>query len=215
MTYFVHIWSFAAVTSREVSLSWKTRHLPSSRQKHFPMKRGRKPESLTGGTGDVNPQTFVIPAVQTAADVATVIPAATPIPRYPLANGKSLVMEILKVEFKLSQPIAANSEVFIALTTNPTAAPSILLAFQDTRIIAKTDRYVVFSSAAAYLIDALIQKDDVTDDAGHGLLVATDNVYVAIYSTGTAIANRGDCRITYRFKEVTLQEYIGIVQSQQ
>lgn len=65
---------------------------------------------------------------------------------------------------------------------------------------------------------------DLTDGAGHGVLVATDNIWLSILATA-ATADAGEnavlnvassnCDLFYRFKEVTLQEYIGIVQSQQ
>lgn len=68
---------------------------------------------------------------------------------------------------------------------------------------------------------------DLTDGAGHGILIATDNIYlnalVAYVDADTSAAYAGapsfifaasNCELIYRFKAVTLQEYIGIVQSQ-
>lgn len=66
-----------------------------------------------------------------------------------------------------------------------------------------------------------IDIHDLTDGAGHGLLVATDNIWltcqVGATAPGLAITVSGlvVLDIFYRFKKVTLQEYIGIVQSQQ
>lgn len=56
---------------------------------------------------------------------------------------------------------------------------------------------------------------DLTDEAGHGILVATDNLYFVNYSAGTGATNGMVYVLTYRFKDVSLEEYIGIVQSQQ
>lgn len=64
---------------------------------------------------------------------------------------------------------------------------------------------------------------DLTDGAGHGVLVATDNVFLTLQTAlssiiGTSvggITGVAECAILYRFKEVGLAEYIGIVQSQQ
>lgn len=65
---------------------------------------------------------------------------------------------------------------------------------------------------------------DLTDGAGHGVLVATDNIFLTLQTaatvvgasaTITAATGFGECAILYRFKEVGLAEYIGIVQSQQ
>lgn len=56
---------------------------------------------------------------------------------------------------------------------------------------------------------------DLTDGAGHGIIVATDNIYVTLFSAGTGVAAEVDVKIMYRFKNVALAEYIGVVQSQQ
>lgn len=63
---------------------------------------------------------------------------------------------------------------------------------------------------------------DFTDGAGHGILIATDNIFLTIVAQGASIdgvsynfAGQGRVDLLYRFKEITLQEYIGIVQSQQ
>jgi hypothetical protein len=55
---------------------------------------------------------------------------------------------------------------------------------------------------------------DLTDGAGHGLLIATDNIFMTVYSTNTGVANEVGCKILYRWKNVSVEEYIGIVQSQ-
>lgn len=65
----------------------------------------------------------------------------------------------------------------------------------------------------------LSEYDDLTDQAGHGLLVATDNIYLNVWmdSTGAQVITNPAvvCTLHYRLKEIGLQEYIGIVQSQQ
>jgi len=65
---------------------------------------------------------------------------------------------------------------------------------------------------------------DLTDGAGHGILIATDNVYLSFdvlisspsgVSVSVLVGSYLQCDLIYRFKNVSLQEYIGIVQSQQ
>ena len=65
------------------------------------------------------------------------------------------------------------------------------------------------------------QTHDLTDDAGHGVLVASDKLWFfisnrySINNTGTgAGASTAIIRVLYRFKSVGLTEYIGLVQSQ-
>lgn len=54
------------------------------------------------------------------------------------------------------------------------------------------------------------------------MLIATDNIYFTLYSTcsatgtaSTTVSAGATLALLYRFKRVNLQEYIGIVQSQQ
>jgi hypothetical protein len=56
---------------------------------------------------------------------------------------------------------------------------------------------------------------DLTDGAGHGLLLATDQLYLTISSFNFTNPNYVSCKILFRYKTVSLTEYIGIVQSQQ
>lgn len=84
-----------------------------------------------------------------------------------------------------------------------------------------------FSAPSLYQIEEYsadnegVDIHDLTDGAGHGVLIATDNIWLtafingAVPDIGTTAALNVFCEILYRFKKVTLQEYIGIVQSQQ
>lgn len=80
------------------------------------------------------------------------------------------------------------------------------------------DHFITFSTD-----NESVEFHDLTDGAGHGILVATDNIYLSVQTSLTAYNGSsadeiiGFCfaDLIYRFKEVKLQEYIGIVQSQQ
>lgn len=62
---------------------------------------------------------------------------------------------------------------------------------------------------------------DLTDGAGHGVLIATDNIWCTAFingacpDIGTTASATIFADLLYRFKKISLQEYIGIVQSQQ
>ena len=189
-------------------------------------KRGRG-DQLTGGSGDVNPQTLVMTsAIMTAND--TLFSAATnlPIPRLPVRKGKSLVIEILKIFFYQKVIYVANTTTWITScsTTNPSAsdangAGTGLGLFLDPRTIAShtTQTLALQATAASIAIETVkTQKEiDMTDSQGHGYLVATDSLYLVVSSANTAALNEASCKFLYRFKEVDLEEYIGIVQAQQ
>jgi len=55
---------------------------------------------------------------------------------------------------------------------------------------------------------------DLTDGAGHGRLIASDKIYAWIQS-GASAAHTVFIRLVYRWKNVSLTEYIGIVQASQ
>lgn len=181
------------------------------------MKRGRKGDQLTGGTGDVNPQEFVFPLLtQTAADTPTIKSIPLPIPRYPQQSGKQIVIELLWVQFNfiVLGAAAAAQNLYMGLTTNPTVPANITTALLDPRVLANYLTAYLFAAGGSFEVP-VEHEVDLTDNAGHGVLVATDNLYGTILSTGTNAANNGVIRFGYRFKEVALSEYIGIVQSQQ
>lgn len=181
------------------------------------MKRVHK-DQLTGGTNDVNPQILTISPVQTAADTTTIVQQPLPIPRYPTGRDKNLVMEFLAIDYyKLNQAFPVNTGVtdLITVTTNPTAFGTPLAALQDGRLIDAWLNYHNLLSVSGYLDVETHHYSDLTDQAGHGILVATDNLYLGVYSIASALANQYVVKIWYRWKEVSLSEYIGIVQSQQ
>lgn len=183
-------------------------------------KRGS--ESLTGGTGDVNPQWFnmVIPALTTSFATTTF---STPINKFPEGSGRVVIMEILKLFFHpqgvigpvvagqvVSQRIAVGTRNFS--TTEPAMTDGTVLCRMsyDQDVVATTGLPVTPNFLWPFQVD-------LTDGAGHGMLVATDNIFVGGITTTSAVpyTSTWQVRALYRFKKVSLQEYIGIVQAQQ
>lgn len=220
-----------------------------------------KGDGLTGGTRDVNPQWYrtkvVSPVITTAAlavgagaIVASTSMAAFPLPisRLQQKSGKSVVVELLKVqwdhEFSVPVSFAADSS-FTALlqgflATAPSAAPGLGTTTPLADVYQESDPAVLdfYDASVSFCVDASAPATngglvagrptstpiihDLTDGAGHGILIATDNVFlgaqqnIALYTTPAGnYSTTVFCNLLYRFKEVSLQEYIGIVQSQQ
>lgn len=188
----------------------------------MPVKR--KYSELTGGSGDVNPQTLILKYKQSNNDIQGQDVSPLPIPRLPIQQNKSMVMEFLSVEFSrsiLTPALNGITQYMAFLTTNPngpvgvTYEASAETILTDPRVIATWDQQILNGSANTTVLIENQKYIDLTDQAGHGFLVATDNIYFGIITAGTTASNIVYARISYRFKEVTLQEYIGIVQSQQ
>lgn len=198
----------------------------------MPVKR-KQADTLTGGTGDVNPQNFVITHLFEIPANTTQINATAqplPIPRYPIANGRAMVMELLEVEWNvLNAPSLGATDgsidLLLLLSTDGNLPGTALLGLQSPRNISIFRRAVLnFTLAAGQsrtpIIMDLSEEDNLTDHAGHGILVATDNLWIKLVGSATGAGTgwvNSACvvNITYRMKEVTLSEYIGIVQSQQ
>jgi hypothetical protein len=167
--------------------------------------------SLTGGTGDVNPQWLKISVTQSGADTFTQSTNPVPVQRLP-TSGRAQVMEILKLFFYSD---AARAEVDSTLqafltTKSYSSAPGKT----DGPLIAWWKEATEITTSGQVVVSYPFQMD-LMDGAGHGVIVATDNIYLSAGSSTTSVANVVYCWILYRWKNVALPEYIGIVQSQQ
>ena len=186
----------------------------------YKKRRSSYASSLTGGSGDVNPQFMNLNVTQSGADTYTQVTFPIPIQR--LQNsGRAQVMEVLKVFAETSQlsTVAAGAvahKIQLQLTTKSFAAevalsePTCFFRYQKENINA-------FTAAGTGLLNSEVEPNiqDFTDGAGHGILIASDNIYLGCSSTATGNSNIGNVKILYRWKDVSIQEYVGIVQSQQ
>lgn len=184
------------------------------------MKRSR--DTLTGGTKDVNPQFMNIPLQgrvngPTAGSVTTYA-----LPKSPLTqNGRAQIIEILKIFFYGGQNAAspnAYSEQMFVCTANPGTAQTASVT--DPKCIGFADFTSLLNTSGMTQEDH-IKCLDVTDGAGHGILVATDYIFVQQWASNTIVPGTVTAapyapgvKILYRYKNVSVQEYIGIVQSQ-
>lgn len=167
--------------------------------------------SLTGGTGDVNPQFYSGFTTQTGADTTTTGTFNVPIQRLPTA-GKAQVMEVLKVFVQLPNPVEADStyEVNFSTKNNGTTTTN----FSDPSVFARFGRAERITTSGSIVADQVLMAD-LTDGAGHGWLLATDNFFVQQRSVTTGNANTISFKLLYRWKNISLAEYVGIVQGQQ
>lgn len=171
-------------------------------------------KDLTGGTGDVNPQLLNLTVTQTAADTTTTLEQPLPVPRVGVRKGRSVVIEILWIratfaDIQIVTPSAGS--ITAVLSTAPTAATVV-----DSRTFWVAD-FEALADAAPTTRNFFSRSYVTTlhDGAGHGYLVATDAIFLSLASVASGIANAVNLKIAYRFKEVGLEEYIGIVAGQQ
>jgi len=192
-------------------------------------KRAKSDGSLTGGSGDVNPQWFGMQVSQQGTDLTTT--AAVPLPVQRLKDeGKSQVMEVLRVQWDLPAFLPGSSSTLSVLGILTTKDPNLtsgnipLTTFNKLRAQGSTVDYFnrTFATSATFVGDIGYDEPtmhDLTDGAGHGLLVATDTLFLTVASEvgssgATGAQSNIMCKVLYRWKNVTVQEYVGIVQSQ-
>ena len=169
----------------------------------------------------MNPQ-FLSGSVTTAvANTPVQVQFRLPISRLPTGGGAT-VIEVLKiyVDWALNEAVASAVEIakdqFFSFTTSPTATAQPLNISNPLALMADGARMNgAFTAGGSYYNTNDARVDyDLTDGAGHGVLVGTDSLYCQYDTNGfTGLATFG-FRILYRFKNVSLAEYIGIVQSQ-
>lgn len=166
---------------------------------------------LTGGTGDVSPQLLTMTVTQTAADTTTTAEQIIPVQRLPQGN-KAQVMEVLKVYYDHNNTGEVDQTLNCFLTTASFGTTAITAA--EPRVFSFFRKTVQLTTSGMY-IEQFPFTHDLTDGAGHGILIATDSIFMQAVSATTGAANTFRIKILYRWKNVLLPEYIGIVQSQQ
>lgn len=183
-------------------------------------KRGYRRDTLTGGSKDVNPQWMTLSATQTAADTFTQVQTQIPIQRLQNA-GRAQVMEVLKIIFMSGAfPVAGaaqNIMEYQAALTTKTFAAAVTWAEPTCFAIYNKSRTASFTAAGTGMEGFEFEPYtvDMTDGAGHGILIASDNIFLQVSSAATGQVNASQIKIIYRWKDVSIQEYVGIVQSQQ
>ena len=221
-----------AARKRKGATSRRKQKNPKRRviRKKAPIKRKRTNnplnmydvKHLTGGTGDVNPQFLNAIYSEGAAHTWSTGHLAIPITKLPIAKGRANVFEVLKVmwdapswgDYSATQTLRGGRAV---LYVGPALAA--LPSFGNSRVIALMEQmYIGAFTALGSFADSTAQPliQDLTDGAGHGVLIATDDINFGIlgFSSNT-IAMTFSVKILYRIKSVGLIEYLGIVQSQQ
>lgn len=200
----------------------------------------RSKDTLTGGTGDVNPQyaciALVTPAVPGGGGtVVATVPIVLPVlPNLGGTQDTAQVVEILKVFWDLgNMPGLANGSnycqvsgrlAFNANTAGSTSTTQVGISSIGNPLmideVSSVQQYLITlpagQSSAAVSQEFHNLESDLTDGAGHGILVAVPTIWFGLAAFGgpAGYVAGGACRVLYRLKRVKLIEYIGIVQQQ-
>lgn len=160
---------------------------------------------------DIFPQQASFSVAESAADTTTTARINLPISRLP-NQSRVQVIEITKIwlEFSNNQSATGDS-VGAALcfrdfgTTDALLSdPACFFKFRETAIISTNGGF----------IHPITHEFDLTTGGGRGFLIATDSIFAQVQSASIGSAVTVRFKIWYRFVQVGLQEYIGIVQQQ-
>lgn len=169
----------------------------------------RTRDPLTGGTGDVNPQVYGIVVAQTGNDVASETEIPVPVLRMGMSMSRAQVIEVTRVEFEVPFPLVGELDLVqlfecsltsrsIGASVSSMAEPNLLAKFHRRNI---TQAGGTPASLSTIDTPAIITYD-LTDGAGHGLLVTSANLYFQQNTTTTGQTNSWGVRVFYRFKQI-------------
>ncbi len=171
-------------------------------------------------TSDFFPNFLTGEIVQTAVNAFTTKQQFTPIPRLKTIGNKATVMEILWIEMDF------NGATLGSGTNNSTvfhfslgAAPTTNLLLSDPRVFAliSIDILEITSGGTGKGLQIVYspQVYDLQTQDGFGYLLASDSFNVSIATVGLIGAMAMQWKLWYRFVDIPLSEFVGIVQSTQ
>lgn len=178
------------------------------------MSKRFRNDMLTGGTKDVNPQYISVRLTESAANTFTQVEVNLPVGRVGMPNNRAQVIEILRVYLESFQGgvlVAAGDGYEVAVATQSKAAIPDL---DDPDVIAKfAGRMEGVTSGFSFVQH--ITAWDPTDGAGHGIIVATQSMFFSVIGSSATAAFDMKLKVLYRFKNVSLQEFVGLAIQQQ
>jgi len=189
------------------------------------MKRGRSSGgSKTGGTGDIKPQQLtLLSGVGPAVEQYVVSTLPLPVPRFGSQKNLSTIFEILYVDWYIGVGNLGDVSVvewaYLSSAINradgETSTQATLLAdLADPRVFALAIQTTGTTTSGAFNKQLPIRVD-MTDSNGNGYLIATDRISLVAGSAGNTVVSSSVAKVGYRLVNVGIEEYVGIVTSQQ
>ena len=149
-----------------------------------------------------------------AANTFTTDQVFTPIPRLKTSGNKATVMELLWVDYQWGGTDLVASGDNLSFSMSIGAAPTGTLTVSDPRTIMSTIKEFSALTSGGNFLETPTRAELSSLD-GHGTLLASDSFHTAGVTVGQAAASVVDWRIYYRFVEISVAEFVGLVQSTQ
>ena len=149
-----------------------------------------------------------------AANTFTTESIATPIPRLPTGSGaSSTIMELLYLELDVRNTDFTTTADEVEFGISLGSTPTVVVGIQAASSILNVHLDLTLTTSGAVLLVMPI-RHSLQEENGFGYLLAADTINTTGNSAGMAAATQFRWRLYYRFVNVSLTEYIGIVQSQ-
>ncbi len=173
--------------------------IPTSRQDKFP-------NYMSWTIDEINPQVFETIVIN------------TPIPRNQIIRGnKATILELLWLVGDVHNIVFSIANEFVewGIKTGATPTSAAEGRIGNGNVIAHKKQSLHIVASGGGIVESDIIFDFQSKD-GFGMLLATDSFHAWMFNGQTGIEKlTGDFRLYYRFVQVPVTEYIGIVQSQQ
>ncbi len=150
---------------------------------------------------------------ESAAATFTTTQIFTPIPRLKTSGNKATVMELLWVDMDMNTALnAAGEQAVIAFSIG--SVPTVILPWNDPRAFYFRREEMMLLTSGAVLGTGTVRYDFQSKD-GYGYLLASDSFHVSVEGTGLSTSIIGNWKMFYRFVDIPLSEFVGLVQSTQ
>lgn len=168
---------------------------------------------MTGGTGDLNPQFLNFQVVESAANTFTEAEIAIPVLRVGQSSTRAQVIELLRADVFVPPGDGADaSQTSYQLTYRSRVT---LGTYADDEVLVRETRSNAGAAAAGAYQTWSTKSYNFTDEAGHGVIMGVNRIFLAVQGTSETAAITLGMRILYRFKNVGLNEWFGLAIQQQ
>jgi len=164
-----------------------------------------------GRLNDRYPQLLTAQVVQAVANEYEVVTVPLPVPRYGGSASRPFVFELVRAFIIPTWTIHDTATAAITIQVSTLDLGEI--DFADPRVFIRQEVLESFTTSGATIHNNSFQIDFCVGD--RGLLIGTDNIYLAVDTGVTQSLATVTASFEYRLITVSASEYIGIVQSQQ
>lgn len=165
-------------------------------------------DTLTGGTKDVNRQYTSVLVTESAANTFTQVEMQLPVLRGNFGGqNKYQVIELLSVWIDPSEGDGATGSgrrVQVA-----TSSQSAMIGMEDPDLVDKWEDAIIITTSGLYAPQRPIIHDH-NDGAGHGEIIATNSLFIGLQGVSQTNALTARVRVYYRFKNIGVNEFVGL-----